>query len=220
MTLILISKRALGPADKPLYGCTIDFTFTRLHLKRRWDCPANPESLVLLALCQVDIHSSSVNWKDYSLNRIYLCLSSWELQANPDADSQVITYTWKWRRVGGNAAVLSRAEEGFWVQEEQDAALKWDRMSETSLVFGLTIPTPVRKSLQIIQQWFYHIPYAHYVKPNYDLIWGWWFHHHCILHAQHTCWWKTLDKRKDLNSAEGRCAVTLTGRMYWRHNSS
>ena len=46
-------------------------------------------------------------------------------------------------------------------------------------------PTPEKKSLQIIQQWFNHIPYAHYVKPNYDLIWGWWFHHHCILHSTH-----------------------------------
>lgn len=64
-------KAFQGPANKLLYGCTIDFTFTRPDLKGLWDCPWIPN------LCATHSLSSwhplsSVNWQDYSLNRISL----------------------------------------------------------------------------------------------------------------------------------------------------
>lgn len=57
------------------HGCTIDFTFPRLKLKRRWDCAwilkpvCNPDSvkLTLVSLCKL---------RDYSLNTIFLLLST------------------------------------------------------------------------------------------------------------------------------------------------
>lgn len=65
------NKVSQGPANKLLYGCTIDFTFTRLDLKGLWDCRWIPN------LCATHSLSSwhplsSVNWQDYSLNRISL----------------------------------------------------------------------------------------------------------------------------------------------------
>lgn len=65
------NKASQGPANKLLYGCTIDFTFTRPDLKGLWDCPWIPN------LCATHSLSSwhplsSVNWQDYSLNRISL----------------------------------------------------------------------------------------------------------------------------------------------------
>ena len=65
------NKTSQGPANKLLYGCTIDFTFTRPDLKGLWDCPWIPN------LCATHSLSSwhplsSVNWQDYSLNRISL----------------------------------------------------------------------------------------------------------------------------------------------------
>lgn len=75
------------------HGCTIDFTFPRPKLKRRWDCArilkpvCNPDSvkLTLVSLCKL---------RDYSLDTIFLLLST-EPQANPYADSPVIVYRWK-----------------------------------------------------------------------------------------------------------------------------
>ena len=65
------NKASRGPANKLLYGCTIDFTFTRPDLKGLWDCPWIPN------LCATHSLSSwhplsSVNWQDYSVNRISL----------------------------------------------------------------------------------------------------------------------------------------------------
>lgn len=65
------NKASQSPANKLLYGCTIDFTFTRPDLKGLWDCPWIPN------LCATHSLSSwhplsSVNWQDYSLNRISL----------------------------------------------------------------------------------------------------------------------------------------------------
>lgn len=77
MTFIFRGKKAFwGPANKPLYGCTIDFTFTRPLFKRLWDCPWIPN------LCAAHSLSSwhplsSVNWRDYSLNRIALPFIPW-----------------------------------------------------------------------------------------------------------------------------------------------
>lgn len=39
------NKTFQGPANKLLYGCTIDFTFTRPDLKGLWDCPWIPKSV-------------------------------------------------------------------------------------------------------------------------------------------------------------------------------
>jgi len=39
------NKAFLGPANKLLYGCTIDFTFTRPDLRGLWDCQWIPKSV-------------------------------------------------------------------------------------------------------------------------------------------------------------------------------
>lgn len=65
------NKAFQGPANKLLYGCTIDFTFTHPDLKALWDCLWIPNLCATHSLSSW--HSlSSVNWQDYSLNRISL----------------------------------------------------------------------------------------------------------------------------------------------------
>lgn len=70
------NKASQSPANKLLYGCTIDFTFTRRDLKGLWDCPWIPNLCATHSLSSW--HSvSSVNSQDYSLNRISLPFILW-----------------------------------------------------------------------------------------------------------------------------------------------
>lgn len=91
------NKAFLGSSKQTVVWMYHWFHIHTSRLKGTMGLPVNPEICVLLTECQVDIHSTSVNWRDYSLNRISSCLSSCELQANPAADSQAIAYRWKWR---------------------------------------------------------------------------------------------------------------------------
>lgn len=65
------NKAFRSPANKLLYGCTIDFTFTRPDLKGLRDCPWIPNMCATQSLSSWH-PLSSVNWPDYSLNRISL----------------------------------------------------------------------------------------------------------------------------------------------------
>lgn len=102
-----------GPANKLLYGCTIDFTFTRPLFKRLWDCPWIPN------LCAAHSLSSwhplsSVNWRDYSLNRIALPFIPWTTgqsgrwQAGDSIQMEM--------KASGEWCCLSNTGESFWVK--------------------------------------------------------------------------------------------------------
>lgn len=108
------NKAFQGPANKLLYGCTIDFTFTRPDLKGLWDCPWIPN------LCATHSLSSwhplpSVNWQDYSLNRISLpFILQTTGQSGRWQPSDSIQMEMK--ASGGNGAVCQTLGESCWVQ--------------------------------------------------------------------------------------------------------
>lgn len=109
------NKALLGSSKQTVVWMYHWFHIHTSRLKGTMGLPVNPEICVLLTECQVDIHSTSVNWRDYSLNRISSCLSSCELQANPAADSQAIAYRWKWR----------------WKKRERERRMEWCCLSNT-----------------------------------------------------------------------------------------
>lgn len=109
------NKGFQGPANKLLYGCTIDFTFTRPDLKGLWDCPWIPN------LCATHSLSSwhplsSVNWQDYSLNRISLPFilqttgqsSRWQpsdsIQMEMKASGGMVLFVKHWRKLLGSGS--------------------------------------------------------------------------------------------------------------------
>lgn len=106
-------KAFRGPANKLLYGCTIDFTFTRPLFKRLWDCPWIPN------LCAAHSLSSwhplsSVNWRDYSLNRIALPFIPWTTgQSGRWQPGDSIQMEMK---ANGEWCCLSNTGESFWVK--------------------------------------------------------------------------------------------------------
>lgn len=106
-------KAFRGPANKLLYGCTIDFTFTRPLFKRLWDCPWIPN------LCAAHSLSSwhplsSVNWRDYSLNRIALPFIPWTTgQSGRWQPGDSIQMEMKASR---EWCCLSNTGESFWVK--------------------------------------------------------------------------------------------------------
>lgn len=116
------NKAFQGPANKLLYGCTIDFTFTRPDLKGLWDCPWIPN------LCATHSLSSwhplsSVNWQDYSLNRIslpFILRTTGQSGRWQPSDSIQM----EMKASGGNGAVCQTREKasGF---REQTAAPNW-----------------------------------------------------------------------------------------------
>lgn len=106
------NKAFQSPANKLLYGCTIDFTFTCPDLKRLWDCPWIPN------LCATQSLSSwhplsSVNWQDYSLNRISLPFIPWTTgQSGRWQPSDSIQMEMK---ASEERCSLSNTAESFWV---------------------------------------------------------------------------------------------------------
>lgn len=108
------NKAFQSPANKLLYGCTIDFTFTRPDLKGLWDCPWIPN------LCATHSLSSwhplsSVNWQDYSLNRISLpFILRTTGQSGRWQPSDSIQMEMK---ASGEWCCLSNTGESFWVQD-------------------------------------------------------------------------------------------------------
>lgn len=113
------NKAFQGPANKLLYGCTIDFTFTRPDLKGLWDCPWIPN------LCATHSLSSwhplsSVNWQDYSLNRISPPFILWttgqsgrwqpsdSIQMEMKASGGMVLFVKHWRKRLGSGSRLLR----------------------------------------------------------------------------------------------------------------
>lgn len=113
------NKAFQGPANKPLYGCTIDFTFTHPDLKALWDCPWIPNLCATHSLSSW--HSlSSVNWQDYSLNRISLPFiprttgqsGHWQpsdsIQMEMKASGGMVLFVKHWRKLVGSGSRLLR----------------------------------------------------------------------------------------------------------------
>ncbi len=120
------NKAFQGPANKLLYGCTIDFTFTRPDLKGLWDCPWIPN------LCATHSLSSwhplsSVNWQDYSLNRISLPFilrttgqsGRWQpsdsIQMEMKASGGMVLFVKHWRELVGSGSRLLRQTGSSWL---------------------------------------------------------------------------------------------------------
>ena len=102
-----------SPANKLLYGCTIDFTFTRPDLKGLWDCPWIPN------LCATNSQSvKSTATLFCKLARLFTqqdlppFILQTTVQANPAADSPVIAYRWKWSGVVEWNGSVCQAQQG------------------------------------------------------------------------------------------------------------
>lgn len=109
------NKAFQGPANKLLYGCTIDFTFTHPGLKGLWDCPWIPN--LCATQCLSSWHPlSSVNWQDYSLNRISLPFilrttgqsGRWQrsdsIQMEMKASGGMVLFVIHWRKLLGSGS--------------------------------------------------------------------------------------------------------------------
>lgn len=109
------NKASQGPANKLLYGCTIDFTFTRPDLKGLWDCPWIPNLCATLSLSSWH-PLPSVNWQDYSLNRISLPFilrttgqsGRWQpsdsIQMEMKASGGMVLFVKHWRKLLGSGS--------------------------------------------------------------------------------------------------------------------
>lgn len=104
------NKAFQSPVNKLLYGCTIDFTFTRPDLKGLWDCPWIPNLCATHSLSSWH-QLSSVNWQDYSLNRISLSFilrttgqsGRWQpsdsIQMEMRASGGIVLFVKHWRKL-------------------------------------------------------------------------------------------------------------------------
>lgn len=106
-------KASQSPANKLLYGCTIDFTFTRPDLKGLRDCPwipnlcaTNPQSVKSTAtlFCKLARLFTQQDLPPFILQTT--------VQANLAADSPVIAYRWKWSGVVEWNGSVCQAQQG------------------------------------------------------------------------------------------------------------
>lgn len=156
MTFIFRGKKAFrGPANKLLYGCTIDFTFTRPLFKRLWDCPRIPN------LCAAHSLSSwhplsSVNCRDYSLNRIALPFIPWTTgQSGRWQPGDSIQMEMK---ASGEWCCLSNTGESFWAEGVPADLPNWVLQLPLHLVgdfstWNLILNTVILRAMRMSDAW-------------------------------------------------------------------